>query len=81
MMGKPGDIIEAEHRAGALDRVHGPEYPAHDLEIGRIFFKLKKRGFQLLKQLPSFLAKNLCVFLISHDPPSRSTVSRKRQVC
>ncbi len=50
-VGEGGDILEAEHGAGPLDGVHGPEHAADEVHVVRVLFQLQERALQLGEQL------------------------------
>ena len=67
-MHEAGDRLEAEHRARALDRVKGAEGAIDQLLIGGPFGEVEQNLFELLKQLPGFLAKGGGGIGVCHAP-------------
>ena len=51
--------IKAEHGAGPLDGVHGPEDAADEVLVVRDFFKFQKRVFKLSQKLESLLPEHV----------------------
>ena len=54
LMGKGGDLVEAEHGAGTLDGVHRPEDPADQVLVVRSLFQFEQGGLQFGEQFGRF---------------------------
>ena len=59
VMGERGEGVEAEHRAGSLDRVERAERGIDQLAIARRAFEVEQRLFQLFEQVLRFLQEDL----------------------
>ena len=63
IMRKTGDVVEAEHRARAFNRVEGAECPAHYFTVAPILVQLQQRGFQFHQQFAGFFLESQLVFV------------------
>ncbi len=57
-----GDVVETEHRARALDGVHGPENLGHQFGVVRRLLQLEQRRLQLAQKLAGLLPEH--IFLV-----------------
>src|SRR6185437_1467933 len=55
-----GDLVEAEHRAGALDGVQGAKGGVDEVAVAGIAFEVEQRLFEPFEQVRSFLAEDVC---------------------
>jgi hypothetical protein len=58
-MGEGGDLLKAEHGAGALDRVQGAEGAVDQVAVVGRALEIEQGGLELLEQVGGFLAEDL----------------------
>ena len=75
MMGEGGDGVEAEHRAGALDRVQRAERGVDQFAVVRRVLQIEQRLFKLLQQLLRFLQEHLGRIDGVHQPRTFLTMA------
>ena len=76
MMGEGGDGVEAEHRAGALDRVQRAERGVDQVGVARRVLEVEQRLLELFQQFRRLLAVDLGGIGAAHAP---STLRDHRQ--
>src|SRR6201999_2295262 len=74
-MGERRDLVEAEHRAGALDGMQRAEGRIDQLAVIRSLAEIQQRRFQRFEQLACFLTKDLCRVQRRHDRTSLLTTA------
>jgi hypothetical protein len=57
LVGERGHLVEPEHRARALDGVHGPESTGHEVHVVGGRFELEQRPLELGEPLRSLLTE------------------------
>ena len=75
VMGEGGDGVEAEHRAGALDRVQGAERGVDQVGIARRVLEIEQRLLELFQQFGRLLAVDLGGIGAAHAPSTLRTTA------
>src|SRR6516165_2740314 len=74
-MGEGCDLVEAEHRARALDGVQGTKRRIDQIAVVGTLAEVEQRRFERLEELARLLSKNLCGIQCGHERTSLPTTA------